>query len=48
MVLSLEEILHIEDINYVSGSCAVLLGKTDMAKTYFAKSVYPQVSLVLN
>lgn len=47
MVLSLEEILHVEDINYVSGSCAVLLGKTDLAKTFFAKSVKPQVSILL-
>lgn len=43
MVYSLEEILHIEDINYVAGYCAILLDRVDRAKTYFAKSVYPQV-----
>lgn len=43
MVYSLEEILHIEDINYIAGYCAILLDKVDRAKTYFAKSVNPQV-----
>ncbi len=43
MVYSLEEILHIEDINYVAGYCAILLDRVDRAKTYFAKSVHPQV-----
>lgn len=44
MVYSLEEILHVENINYVAGYCAILLDRVDRAKTYFAKSVYPQVN----
>lgn len=47
MVLSLEEILHIEDINFLSGYSALLLDKTDKAKMFFAKSVNPQVLFVL-
>ncbi|KAG4079385.1 hypothetical protein HA402_008077 [Bradysia odoriphaga] len=47
MVFSLEEILHIEDINYVAGYCAILLDRVDRAKTYFAKSVHPQEALEL-
>lgn len=43
MVYSLEEILHIEDLNYVAGYCAILLDRVDRAKTYFAKSVHPRV-----
>lgn len=47
MVFALEEILHIEDINYVTGYCAILLDRVDRAKTYFAKSVHPQEALEL-
>lgn len=43
MVFSLEDIRHIEDINYVAGYCAILLDRSDRAKTYFAKSLNPQV-----
>lgn len=43
MVMALEDVLHVEDVNYVSGICAVLLDKTDRAKSYFAKSSNPQV-----
>lgn len=48
MVYSLEEILHIEDINYVAGYCAILLDRVDRAKTYFAKSVHPQVIFLVD
>lgn len=47
MVFALADILHIEDINYLSGYCALLMGKTDKAKTWFAKSVNPQDALEL-
>lgn len=45
MVMALEDVLHVEDVNYVSGICAVLLDKTDKAKSYFAKSANPLVWL---
>lgn len=47
MVFSLESLLNIEDNNYLSGSCALLLEKSDRAKTFFAKSLNPQDALEL-
>lgn len=44
MVLALEDVLHVEDVNYMSGTCAVLLDMTDKAKSFFAKSVNPHVN----
>lgn len=44
MVMALEDVLHVEDVNFVSGMCAVLLDKADRAKSFFAKSANPLVS----
>lgn len=46
-VYALKTISSIEDINFVSGFCALLLGETDRAKTFFAKSVNPVEALDL-
>lgn len=47
MVLSLEELMYIEDINLLSGHCAVLLEKYEEAKIFFAKSSRPEEALIL-
>lgn len=47
MVMALEDVLHVEDVNYVSGICSLLLDKTDTAKSYFAKSANPKVGFYL-
>lgn len=47
MVLSLEHIQYIEDINILTGCCALLLNKIDKAKTFFSKGVRPQFALEL-
>lgn len=47
MVMALEDVLHVEDVNYVSGICAVLLEKTDKAKSFFAKSANPKVCILV-
>lgn len=47
MVLSLEDVQHVEDVNYVSGACAILLDNADRAKTFFTKSVHPLDALEL-
>lgn len=46
-VFALKTIASIEDINFLSGFCALLLGETDKAKTLFAKSVNPIEALNL-
>jgi hypothetical protein len=43
MVFALEEIKQTEDINLLTGYCAMLLNRMDEAKTHFAKSSNPQV-----
>lgn len=45
VVFALKSIQHIEDVNYLSGYCALLLDKPDKAKTFFAKSANPQEAL---
>lgn len=45
MVFSLKSVLHVEDVNFLSGYCALLLDMTDKAKTFFAKSASPQEAL---
>lgn len=47
VVFALKSIATIEDINFISGFCALLLGETDRAKTFFAKSVNPVEALDL-
>lgn len=47
MVQSLEEIKFHEDINLLSGRCAVLLNRQDDAKQLFAKSSHPMEALDL-
>jgi WD repeat-containing protein 19 len=47
MVQSLEEIKFYEDINLLSGHCAVLLNRQDDAKQLFAKSSHPLEALDL-
>lgn len=47
MVFSLEEIRYIEDVNLLSGYCAMLLEKIDEAKTFFTESANPQEALRL-
>lgn len=46
-VSALKAISSIEDISFLSGFCALLLGETDKAKTFFAKSVDPKEALDL-
>lgn len=46
-VYALKAISSIEDINFISGFCALLLGETDKAKTCFAKSINPVEALDL-
>lgn len=46
-VFALKTISSIEDINFLSGFCALLLGKTDEAKTLLVKSVDPKEALHL-
>lgn len=47
IVYALKAISSIEDINFISGFCALLLGETDKAKTCFAKSINPVEALDL-
>lgn len=47
MVQSLEEIKFYEDINLLSGHCAVLLNRQDEAKQMFSKSSHPLEALDL-
>lgn len=47
MVFALKSVLHVEDINYLSGYCALLLDKVDIAKSLFAKSSNPMEALEL-
>lgn len=47
MVSALKSISYIEDINFLSGFCAMLLDKSDKAKSFFAKSTKPQEALDL-
>lgn len=44
---ALKNISSIEDLNFISGFCALLLGETDKAKTFFAKSISPHMALDL-
>lgn len=46
-VFSLKTIASIEDISFLSGFCALLLGKTDDAKSLLIKSVNPKEALYL-
>lgn len=46
-VYALKAISSVEDINFISGFCALLLGETDQAKTCFAKSINPVEALDL-
>lgn len=46
-MFALESVQHVEDINYLSGYCALLLDKPDKAKTFFAKSANPLEALEL-
>lgn len=46
-VYALKSLSSIEDMNFVSGFCALLLGETDKAKTCFAKSISPLEALDL-
>lgn len=46
-VYALKAISSIEDIHFISGFCALLLGETDKAKTCFAKSINPVEALDL-
>lgn len=46
-VYALKNISSIEDIHFISGFCALLLGETDQAKTFFAKSINPVEALDL-
>lgn len=45
MVFALKSIVYVEDLNYVSGFCALLLNKTDEAKIFFTKSSNPLEAL---
>lgn len=47
MVSALKNVAYIEDVNYLSGFCAMLLDKPDKAKSFFAKSIRPQEALDL-
>lgn len=47
MVFALESVSYIEDINYLSGFCAMILDKMDQAKTFFTKSANPLEALDL-
>lgn len=38
LVYALKSIAYVEDLNYVSGFCALLLNETDEAKIFFTKS----------
>lgn len=46
-VYALKNISSIEDINFISGFCALLLGETDKAKSFLAKSINPVEALDL-
>lgn len=47
IVYALKTISSVEDINFISGFCALLLGEIDKAKTCFAKSINPVEALDL-
>lgn len=47
MVLALEEIQYVEDINLLSGYCALFLGEIEIAKALFASSSNPKEALEL-
>lgn len=47
IVYALKAISSVEDINFISGFCALLLGEIDKAKTCFAKSINPVEALDL-
>lgn len=47
IVFALKSIAYVEDLNYVSGFCALLLNKTDEAKIFFTKSANPLEALHL-
>lgn len=47
MVMALEDIRNYEDVNLVSGHCAMLLERIDEAKTFFTESANPLESLQL-
>lgn len=47
MVVALEEIQYVEDLNLLSGYCALLLGEVELAKTLFASSSNPKEALEL-
>lgn len=47
IVYALKAISSVEDINFISGFCALLLGEIDKAKTCFAKSINPIEALDL-
>lgn len=47
IVFALKTIASIEDINFLSGFCALLLGESDKAKIFFTKSVSPKEALDL-
>lgn len=47
MVFALQEIQSIEDINLISGYCAMLLERIDEAKTFFTDSTNPHEALQL-
>lgn len=47
LVFALDSISTVEDVNYLSGFCALLLGQTDAAKIFFTKSANPLEALEL-
>lgn len=47
VVFALKTIASVEDINFLSGFCALLLGESDKAKSFFTKSVNPKEALDL-
>lgn len=47
MVMALEDIQYVEDLNLLSGYCAMLLGEIELAKTLFTKSYNPKEALEL-
>lgn len=47
MVFALKSVSYLEDVNFLSGFCALLLNKTDEAKIFFTKSANPLEALEL-
>lgn len=47
MVFALRSVATLEDVNFLSGFCALLLDKPDEAKIFFTKSASPLEALEL-